>query len=315
MKKPVYLRNNLLKFRYFHPEVSIERLAEIAGCSRGTIQRGLDGFAIELNTVAGLLEYIKKNTPYEFHNFPEDIQALFMEHTDNELRPKEEFLPFLNNRLHLIIQLPALKKEDINAISYHWLLSWIYQDLAKNKINPNENLVKASAELDKIIEKLKLPHNSRYKTLQHKANLAKWVISYTMKLEGTRHNDPENIKYINDNKLLETAHECVKEEPYGWSVIRNALIIASILNSIQNCRVFYNSLIKAEPDFKNLDYKPPRILNVKSLRENPDLEFFVKHHDEIIKDMKEFTPKKPNKLNQKSNQNSSLTETEELTHE
>ncbi|HRF63892.1 MAG TPA: hypothetical protein PK708_13545 [Candidatus Competibacter sp.] len=110
MIKPVYIRSVLLKFRYFHPEVSIERLAEIAGCSRGTIQRGLDGFAIELNTVAGLLEYIKKNTPYEFHNFPEDIQNLFMEHTDNELRPKDEFLLFLNNRLHLILQLPALEE-------------------------------------------------------------------------------------------------------------------------------------------------------------------------------------------------------------
>ncbi|WP_148212471.1 hypothetical protein [Hahella chejuensis] len=100
------------------------------------------------------------------------------------------------------------------------------------------------------------------------AQLANLVIRYKLrqnilacylnasKRRGVWMKDPETLNYFHESCFLTRTKELLAEEPFQWSIARNGLRFASLLESAEEVIYFFACLLKVSARFADFDYQP-----------------------------------------------------------
>ncbi len=71
-----------------------------------------------------------------------------------------------------------------------------------------------------------------------------------------RFEDEAVLKHLQESDFLPRSKVVMEEEPYQWVVARNGLRFSSITRNEEDCRWFYQALVKANKSFAKLEYVP-----------------------------------------------------------
>ena len=74
--------------------------------------------------------------------------------------------------------------------------------------------------------------------------------------QENRSKDPEILKYIKDADFIEYSKKLLQAEPFHWVIARNGLRFSSLLQDLDNCKIFFSSLVSTSKHFIDLYYKP-----------------------------------------------------------
>ncbi|WLQ12340.1 hypothetical protein O5O45_21675 [Hahella aquimaris] len=76
------------------------------------------------------------------------------------------------------------------------------------------------------------------------------------KRQGVWTKDPETLSYFHESSFLARTKELLAEEPFQWSIARNGLRFASLLENADEVIYFFACLLKVSARFADFDYQP-----------------------------------------------------------
>lgn len=88
-----------------------------------------------------------------------------------------------------------------------------------------------------------------------------------------RSEDSAVLQYLRESDYIDKSKQTLVEEPFQWSIARNGLRFSSLIKNAANVTYFFNALLKINPQFLDLNYKP---FNVGAISSGVDFEWAIK---------------------------------------
>jgi hypothetical protein len=179
-------------------------------------------------------------------------------------------------------------KDDLHAVADAYLCRGRLLQLRAYAMRvKKDELVKWRAEREKLLalaveyydaglQKLENIRGRVAEIIRGKLHSNRFGVLFNKQDKATRVRDKQLIRQLRESGFLAAADRMMDYEPYNWRFARNGLLVASIMEDINECKKFWGHLYKID---KNFHEKPKGEL--PSLLSDSDFEFFKKNIDTI----------------------------------
>jgi transcriptional regulator with XRE-family HTH domain len=209
--------------------------------------------------------------------FPAYIEQLFELYNEWKGRfSKREFSTHISILEQLLLSHRSLGSHELIACRVSWLLGHIYYDRAFYlKEHEVMKMVESALTWYQTALKVLTYHEENSLTVQ-KYKIQQCLVSTKFNCYNPNHRaDSEEIRHwLREMDYLQLVETVVTEDTWNWIAARNGLVAASILQNLEKCQFFWQTMQKVNKNFENLDFVPSKWL--PSIRQDSDLVWFVK---------------------------------------
>jgi transcriptional regulator with XRE-family HTH domain len=269
------------ELKAYRPDLTQIQMAEESGLSLSAVQRIASGEGVSRKFAGFFADYVAKYRPSPWAASPL-MGGLRAQYGWFEAQSSQVFKAWLDSTEPLLENSRSLsEKNSIEAVFALWLLAWVAHDRAfRFADQKDENTARALSRYEQAVSRLeKITSTSaegadRFGHLLPLLRLAHFATFFMGQPKDRRAADARVIGWIKDGKVMDAAKAAGERAPHEWSVHRNGLVMASILNDEPACRCFFERLVAADARFADLDFAPNNGAT-PSLRKDPDLAFFA----------------------------------------
>jgi len=253
---------------------TVSRFHLETGLSESTIKRILrDPFYKSNDSAIKLVDELYK--AYIKNPFPKRLEAIdimqkIMIKRLPPLEYKEYGDPILQQRLELDLEYGARNLADARI---HWLLGHLCFERAKYlSLRMHDNYLSAVTYYRRAYEILSAQKNLNLGKYLCQIKMTSIAASFNILKHEERHS-AKTRKMLDEIGFINDAENLLIQQPWQYTVARNALVVSSLLHDFNKANMFADHLIKLVPKFfePGFQWSPED----KSATEDPDLKWFM----------------------------------------